>query len=526
MNEQFLKTSKKIIKNTVCDTAGYMWGLLLSLLLTPYIIHVLGIEKFGIWVIVAVVVNYFSLLDFSGIGGAFVKYIAEYNAQRNYKKLNQIVNLGLTYYFIFWIVIFLLVILFKDVLLDLFKFSPELRSEISFVLVGISLVALIRGSLMVYRSVLLGLQRMDIANLISVAISIPNFIGTVLFLHFGFGLRGLVINSIIIALLTVIAQTIWAYKLLPQIKFNPFSFSRELFHNSFIYGIKIQAARFSELINTQIDKILLGCFLNVGVVGFYELGSKIANIANAFPARLLPAVLPASSELDALKDKERLNKLYYRGSKYLACIAFPLTFFVIFNASLIMLLWMGESGYEKSVLAIQILSVGYTATLLVSLGRLIARGIGIPQYEMRSSLLIAVLNVVLSTVLIIKIGFVGALIGTSLSAIIGSIYFIFLFHGHIKESFLHLARNIYLHPLSACITGGFGLWGLNHLFLRLNFLSLPATRIESFSVLIVRGVTFWGIYLFFLFKSGYIDRYDREVFSETVQIIKNLIFRR
>ncbi|UCE20951.1 MAG: hypothetical protein JSV46_01580, partial [Candidatus Aminicenantes bacterium] len=74
-----LGKSRIVIKNTVFNNIGYFWQLLVSLLLIPFIIHRIGMEQFGIWVLLEVIVLYLSFLDFTGIGGAFVKYIAEYH---------------------------------------------------------------------------------------------------------------------------------------------------------------------------------------------------------------------------------------------------------------------------------------------------------------------------------------------------------------------------------------------------------------------------------------------------------------
>ncbi|MCK4557424.1 MAG: polysaccharide biosynthesis protein [Candidatus Aminicenantes bacterium] len=479
-------------------------------------------EQFGIWVLLEVVVIYLSLLDFTGIGGAFVKYIAEYHARKDFEKCSQVVNLGWAYYTVFWIIMALLVFLLRNPILRLFDFPSDLSSTISIVFLGILLISLIRGSFAVFRSVLLGVQRMDITNIIAILASLVNAAGVILFLSLGFGLKGLVMSGLIVAVFTVILQTIFAYKALPQLRFRPFSFSKDIFKKTFVYGINIRVASLSELINTHVDKIFLGYFLNTMLVGSYELGAKVARIARSFPEQLLPAILPASSELHALDDKDNLQKLYHRGSKYLSLLTFPLAFFIIANASLIIIFWMGNRGFPgftESVLALQVLSVGYVFTLLVSMGRLIARGMGIPQYEMRSSVLIVILNIALSIILIIKLGFTGTLLGTTLSGIIGSTYFFCAFNRRIGEPVFPLIRKIFIGPFFFCLVS-LGISMLADYFF-VQLLPAPvANRTNAFIQLLVKGLIFLGVYLLCLFKSGYIDKYDKEIFSGFLEMIK------
>ncbi len=517
-----LGKSQTVIRNTLFNTVGYFWQLLVSLLLIPFIIHRIGMEQFGIWVLLEVVVIYLSLLDFTGIGGAFVKYIAEYHARKDFKKCSEVVNLGWAYYTVFWIVMAFLVYLLRKPILRLFNFPSDLTSTISVVFLGILLISFIRGSFAVFRSVLLGVQRMDITNIIAILASLVNAAGVILFLSLGFGLKGLVMSGLIVAVFTVTLQTIFAYKTLPQLRFRLLSFSKDIFKKTFAYGINIRVASLSELINTHVDKIFLGYFLNTMLVGSYELGAKISRIARSFPEQLLPAILPASSELHALDDKNNLQKLYHRGSKYLSLLAFPLAFFIIANAPLIILFWMGNRGFPgftESVLALQVLSVGYVFMLLVSMGRLIARGMGIPQYEMRSSVIIVILNIVLSIILIIKMGFTGALLGTTLSGIIGSTYFFCAFNRRIGESVFSLIRNIFSSPFLFCLVSLVISMLADYFFVQF-FPAPAANRIDASLQLLVKGLIFMSVYLLCLFKSGYIDTYDKEIFSGFLGMIK------
>lgn len=515
-----LGKSRKVIKNTLFNNIGYSSQLLISLLLIPFIIHKLGVEIFGIWVLLEVIITYLSLLDITGIGGAFVKYIAEYHAKKDYESCNQVVNLGWVYYTCFWTIMLVLILLFKKNLLSLFKFPQDLMSTVSYVFVGILLISLIRGSFAVFRSVLLGIQRMDITNVIAISASLVNAVAVIVLLSLGFGLDGLVIGGLMAAIFTSLSQTVFAYKTFPQLRFRPFSFNKNIFKTTFVYGINIRIASISELVNMHVDKIFLGYFLSTSLVGFYELGAKIAKIARSFPEQLLPAILPASSELHALDDKKSLQKLYHRGSKYLSLLTFPIAFLIVAHAHLIMILWMGKTGFNQSVLALQLLSVGYVFVLLVSMGRLIARGMGIPQYEMRSSVLIVIMNIALSIILIIKLGFIGALLGTTISGIAGSLYFIFSFNRRIGKSTSILLK-IFASPFLFCLVSTVLSLAVGFVFQSFIFQKNATSRLDAFLYLLINGLTFLASYLFLLLKSRYIDAYDREIFSGFLNMIRS-----
>jgi len=150
---------------------------------------------------------------------------------------------------------------------------------------------------------------------------------------------------------------------------------------------------------------------------------------------------------------------------------------------------------------------------------------GIPQYEMRSSVLIAIMNITLSIILIIKLGFIGALLGTTLSGTLGSFYFIYSFHRRIKESLFLILKRIYANPFFFCVIALIASFVAGYIF-KLIFPESPTNRIEAFYHLLINGAVFLGVYLISLFKSGYIDKYDKEIFFSSVELIKSSLRRK
>ena len=508
-------TSKKLIKNTIFTSVGSFWGYALSFILTPYIVHKIGIERFGIWAIANTAIHFFLFLDL-GIGSSFVKYIAEYNTKKDYKMINEVINTGLIFSLFFCFCVFLVSMLLKNFVMTLLKFSPELYGDVLIAFLGVLAVFIINYIFTVFKSTLYGLQRMDIVNIIYVIVSVPGTIGLILFLSLGFGLKGLIYNSIIVAIVTVLSYAVCAYRLLPQMAFSLRFVNRKMFKKLWNFGFKVQIAGFSEFVNSSLDKLLLGYFMNVTMVAFYQLGSRVASTACNLPSALLPAVEPASSELDASEDARALNNLYTRGTKYIVFLAFPLSLFVITNALPIMHFWMGKAGYEKSALAIQVLTIGYSFFLVNSVGRLMARGMGVPQFEMVSALIILGLNIVLSVTLIILFGFVGALIGTSVSAIVGSVFFMNRFHKHIKRTITSFLGDVYLKPIIACILAFLLSLAIGFLFHILGF--SPSGRVGFLIYLVLKGSVFSGAYLLSIFVVKYFDEYDMNVLFSTIKM--------
>ncbi len=506
--------SRKIIRNVLFNLIGRLWTMLVSLLLTPYIISKLGVQRFGLWSLTIVITSYFSLLDL-GFGTSFVKYIAEYHTREDYKAINGVFNTGLAFHLALAIAIIASVLSLSDGILRLFKIPAELLPEAKFVLVIATVIFSLTNVLGVFQAVINGLQRMDVTNLIALGMSMPRILGTVLFLELGYGLKGLIVNEALVFTLTALSLIFWAFKLLPQLKLGWGFYRRKDLYQLLNYGIKVQISRLADLASAQTGKLLVGYFLGVSPVAFYELGSKVVLTSKRLPRVLLSALLPAASEIDAKEDLASQHRLYTRGSKYLVLAAAPALSFIVAGAPLIMLTWMGR-GYERSVLVIQLLAVGHLVHLLTGVGTTIAKGMGRPECETRYSILLLAMNTLLGIILIIKLGFWGVLIATSISLVLSSLYFMVDFHRLLGLPLGRFLKETYLQPAIACLVAGVPLLAFNTLALQAFQLQ---GRLVNLIALGVEALLFGGVYGGIILRVRYLDAYDRGIFLHLSRIL-------
>ncbi len=499
---------EKIIKNIIYNNISYVVRIVISLILTPYIFSQLGQEYFGIWAFVAAFVGYFSLLDF-GIGSAVVKYTAEYFARKEYDRVSKLIISALFCYAtlgLFLIPIFI----FRNTFAGFFRVDALLQEDLSFVL-GIATISFALSFIFsVFRNVLNGLQRMDMTNRIQIVLFVLNAIGTVIVLENGFGIRGLMLIGLIIHISRILSQFIALRLLYPWIQIGFSNLEFEMIKRFISYGGKIQISGITGILNLYLDKILIGYFLNMTLVGFYDLGSKIANFIRELPMLILPAIMPVASELDALQDKEALTKLYLRATKYLVMVAVPLLFLLVSLAPTIVHVWLKVEHQKEIVWAIRALSLGYFFNIITGIVTALARGIERPEYEMRSSAFILIMNFVLSVVLIIKFGFAGALIGTVSALIIGnSFYLIYFQTKYIQEPFFEFLLKIYASPFFAGIFGFISILGIKH-----HFLHLQQTYWGNVIFLSISGSIFILIYVVTLILTRFLTQEDLQLLKK------------
>ncbi|MFC2084422.1 oligosaccharide flippase family protein [Bacteroidota bacterium] len=491
---------KKVTRNTIFTGIGQVSIMFINFLLIPYIISKIGIERYGIWVLAFSVIGFIALLDF-GIGDVYTKFVAEYIAKGSIEELNRIISTGFTFS-IFIGLIFSFVLLLRNNILEIFNFQQIYMEEAYFIITWAIIIFIFMFISGIFNGLLWGMQRLGVLNSIDIISAAVNTIATIVFLELGFGIRGLIFSIAVYSLFSVAAKAYFSYRLLPDLSINPLKFKRDSLRIMLHYGTKLQITKIALFINMQIDKLFIGHFLNVAQVGYYDIGATLARTTRRIPMILLPALLPAASELDRLGDRETLYKLFIKSSKYVSLITIPLCFFIITNSTNLIKLWMG-AGYEKSVMVLCFLSLGFAVNVLTGPGTAIVRGIGKPEIETRYTSVLAILNSVLSLVLIINFGLLGAVLGTSLSITICSIYFFFVLYKEVFQKPLWpFFKETFAIPIYTSMVFGVVIVAVNALLTNI----IPLLGREYYATIILLNATiFFSGYIFLLFKKNFIS---------------------
>ncbi len=510
-----MKISEKVIHNTVFSSLGYVWWILISLFLTPYIIAKVGIQGYGLFVVIEAALGYVSSLDITGINVSLVKFVSEYHAAKEFGSLHRLLRQGFVYDFLFYGAAGCAIWSLRSRFLGLLHIEAAFLPAAEAVLGGFLAIMFIKGVFGVFKTVLFGLQRMDVENIVLVTAVTLNACFTVFFLERGDGLPGLVLAGFLMVCLAACLRVVCVARLLPPLPRGAGFWDLRLFRTAFAYGIKMQVIAFSELINKGVDKVLLGVLAGVSFSGLYEIGAKVANVTNLFPALFLPSVLPAASELQVVQDRRRLQDLYVRGTKYLMMLLAPVCVFAVLHAGLIIRAWMGFMARPESVLAVQFLTLAYGAYLVSSVGRYMARGMGALGFELSGSTALTALNIVLSVVLIKKIGFAGALWGTSVAALTGSAWFLMRFHRFLGFPIRRLMTKSVLGPVAVSAFVG--------LLLRFlpAFPPAAAGRLVLIGDLFMRLAVFAIAYIAGVLRLGFVDAYEREIFIGALRSLKD-----
>ncbi len=416
-------TSTKVVRNTLFNYLAVISTALINIVALPIIIHGLGNDRYGIYVATMSIIGYVALLDL-GIGTSLTKFVAEYNAKKDYQRLNEIFGTAFVLYVILGgIGAVFLVAISSTLVQRVFQIPRELWAEARGVL-WISAFSLMSGLILgIYANILNGLQRHDIWRTISIATSCVSAIGGIILICMGYKLIAYVLFTTIAGIGGFLVQMVYAKRLVPHLYLLPrYVKAKELKGIlGFTFAIFINQIAVRNM--GSLDKLIVSIFLPIQNVTFYSIALTMVMYCFKVPAAAAMAFTPAASELQAKNRHDAIHQLVLRGIKYTGILAIPLFTVIGIMADDIIRLWMG-AGYETSAAILRCLMLGYFVLVLSASGMTVMVGIGKPHINSIYAVAQIVLCTTLTLLMVTRYGLIGAALGSGLALALGGLVYL------------------------------------------------------------------------------------------------------
>jgi O-antigen/teichoic acid export membrane protein len=420
----------RLAKNAGFVVLARLWSIAQWIVLTPFVLHRLGPERFGVWSLLFLLSGYLATFDL-GLGSSVVKFTAHHMAAGEEKRLeatlSQITRLyawiGLA-----WIVA---LVLLTNPILDGLRIHDPYRAEVRFALLASGTIFALANLISVGTGILNGMQRMDVGNGIQVLASLPQIAVLVLGLRAGYGLYAVVASTAVLWAGVTIATLVALRKLAPGLRWPRLTGGEG--GGWFRFSTLMQIANLIVLTQQQLDKILVGAWIGLAAVTPFELGFRVANAVQSLPVLALVPLLPAFAEMGVSEDRERLRRACRRGTGFLLPVALGLAACSIPAAPLAIRAWVGP-GYPAAQTLAQWLLAGFAINLCTGVGSAALRGSGRPDVEIVPGFVGIAVHLAASAVLIPRFGVVGAGPAFCLGMLVWSLFYLSRFTRWLGES--------------------------------------------------------------------------------------------
>ncbi|MGB4593269.1 MAG: oligosaccharide flippase family protein [Coriobacteriia bacterium] len=413
-----MSEKRRLISNTLANGMAQFTAMASSLLFMPLLIRSFGLSEYGLYLLASSIAAYASLVDF-GVGTSLVKNVAERSARGDAKGLGKYISTALVFYIGAGLLVAALLGTVAVFAGAIFKVTPEQAHLLRNLLLVVAAASILTWPTTTGGLVLAGLQRFTISATTAILAAAANLgvMLAVLLLHQG--PFTLIVGQSIVAIAAGATNTQLARRALKGVRFHPSEADYAIFKDILSFSWVIFVLQLcTVVIYQQTDRIVLGVFLGAAAVTLYESAGKMQGFVMQLTQFAGSAVMPFATQLGAEGRSSSLHTLFFRGTKYVMALVLPVVVGLMILAKPIILHWLGPTFAAQSLAAQVLLSYQ-----LLHVGPVIGESILISRGHARrrlfNSIFVVTLgNLVLSIVLVQKIGIMGVVIGTAVPWII------------------------------------------------------------------------------------------------------------
>ncbi len=397
---------KNSFKNALYNAFGYIFPVAVALFTTPYIVKKLTPEIYGIYVLAISLMGLMSFMDL-GFGQGIIKFVSQYEAKKDYKKINQILSVSLFINSVMGILGGLLIFISADFLVKLFKVNVAYHNNalMSFKIVSLGFFITLLNS--VFSNVPKALQRYDIAVKIQNILWLSSVLFIIILLYLGKGLIEILTFYLFFQLIGLIIYALVAKKLLPQIKLKP-SFDKKVFKEIFSFSIYTAINSITGNIVFRVDKMIISAFLGTEAVTYYQIPFMVVQMANGFVSSVLQFLFPAVSYVNSAGEKDKLRDIYEKSLRYVTAFSLIIFAGLIFIGDTFISLWIGREFAEKSVSILPIIALVFFFQSFSVVGFYFYNGLGKAKINMISSFIGSLSYIIAALFLITQFKLIGA----------------------------------------------------------------------------------------------------------------------
>jgi O-antigen/teichoic acid export membrane protein len=341
----------RTIRNAIAGWAGFAVDGVSAFLLTPYLLHHLGDESYGVWLLIGAFAGYLGFLDF-GLRGAVGRFIALNRGRGDRDQILATINSALVALTGVGLIAIVVVSLAAAKLHWFFEIPPEKLADarLAMVIVGVQLGAVF--PMCVCEGVLWGHERLDLHNLVDGLAAVLRAAAAAAAVSAGFGLVGLAWTTLAVAVVIGISKSTLCYFLA-----QPFALSwrhvrvanlREISN----FGFWNFLLSISGIGRRQLTPMVVGNRLGPAMLPPFSIAARLVGYASQLLVATVNVLTPALTALVGQGNLAKQSEVILRAGKICAAYSLYAAAMVILAGQSFLTLWLPEMGWAAAIASI------------------------------------------------------------------------------------------------------------------------------------------------------------------------------
>lgn len=344
------KVARRVAAGTASNAAGRVAVLASKIVVTPVIVHAVGVTDYGIWILIATVASFGSILEL-GISAGLVKYVAEHSAREETDDAARIVGAATWLYRVLGLSIAFvagLIALGAPLVLGLEGESATLARELGLLAaldLGFSMLPLAP------LSVLKGLQRFPAVNAIQAGIAVLSVVLVVIAIAVGGGIVTVSAVFTFSTALTAAISRFVARRAVPRYFSASARRDPEQVRRLVRFSRSVAVVQIAANLQGRFDAVIVTAALPVRNVTPYSFAQRLSDGTRTATDQFGRVLFPLASEINATRDPSAVRELFLTSTRLTLAIALAVGLPVALLGGPILEVWVGDqfAGYGTVV---------------------------------------------------------------------------------------------------------------------------------------------------------------------------------
>jgi O-antigen/teichoic acid export membrane protein len=378
----------------------------LNLVASPIIVHGLGLEAYGLLILVGVTTNYFGFVEM-GLGRAAVQLLARHRARGEQEDFVQVLWTATVAYLALGVVGAAVLVAIAPLLVrHVLNVSAGLQTQAiqAFAIGAVGLVIALQRN--VASSVATAMERFDLISRVTLVLGALQAVLTVGLVMMGTRLIGVMLGGLAVQTAGFLVYLAISRHLLPNLL--PVRWTVARLRTIARLGGYISVSQIVNPVLEQIEKVLIGAFAAVDQLPYYSVPYSVAWALTVVPTSLASVIYPAMARLLSQEDHAGVRETVRRATRYIFVMLLGPVVFLILYARPLLAVWMGPDFAARASIPLRILSLAVLVNVLSWPAYHLLHAAGRADLTARYHLLELVLHVPVTILLISRLGVIGA----------------------------------------------------------------------------------------------------------------------
>ena len=441
-------------QNILASWVAHIVMIAIGFFMLPFVRNTLAPGAYGAWIFINMISGYAALL-YLGFGATVCRYVAKHVTKEEWTDLNKVTSTIFAVYACMAGVVLVLATGFSLLAPWINRWGSLSVREVQLVILinGFSTAVGMVGS--IFGGILIGTQRVGLKRAIEVSCGVLRFLLAITCLKWRPELTTLSVMFCGVTILENLLLWRFACRAVPRLRIRREFVSRETLRECCSFSGYSAIGQVAEQVIYLSDTTVIGFALGAVQVDAYYIALRICQMIQEPLAKIGEVVLPRAGQLHTQSKHAELALLVQRTVALTFVLVTGFLIGTAYFGGLLIHCWLGEKLDQSQRVLLILLSAQVVAQPMLILRKTML-GMGIVRVPSLIDIGEAVLNLVLSLVLVFRWGIEGVAWGTFIPLVFVEL---FVFLPYACRQVGIRKRDLLMHSIMPCLVPLAALWG-------------------------------------------------------------------